>query len=102
MAKRPSLIEVSCPCCEATLRIDPETGAVITSKAKEKPAPIEDLNLAVSKLKEEAAKRDERFQKSMQDEKNRAQILSKKFDELFKQAKSDPDVKPPHKDIDWD
>lgn len=102
MPKDSALIEVQCPCCEATLKIDPRTRAVITAKAKEKPAPVEDLNVAVSKLKEEAARRDERFRKSMEDQKNRQDVLSKKFDELFKQAKSDPDMEPRRKEIDWD
>lgn len=96
------LIEVQCPCCEATLKIDPATSTVILHKEKEKPAPIEDLKTAVSQLKQEAARRDERFRKSFEDEKNRQDVLSKKFDELFKQAKSDPDMKPRRKEIDWD
>lgn len=102
MAKRQLPVEVLCPCCEATLCVDPATGAVITAKPKEKPAPIEDLQEAVSKLKDEAVRRDERFRKSMVDERNRAEVLAKKFDELFRQAKANPDAPPPRKDIDWD
>ncbi|MBL8290950.1 MAG: hypothetical protein JNN08_03885 [Bryobacterales bacterium] len=102
MKKESRLIEVQCPCCDATLKIDPLTATVILHKEKEKPAPIEDLRTAVSQLKQEAARRDEKFQKSFEDEKNRQDVLSKKFDELFKQAKSDPDMKPRRKEIDWD
>jgi hypothetical protein len=102
MGSKNRLLEVQCPCCEAVLKIDPDTAAVILAKPKEKPAPIEDLRAAVSNLKQEAARRDARFQKSFEDEKNRQQILSKKFDELFQQAKSDPDMKPRRKEIDWD
>lgn len=102
MKKESRLIEVQCPCCDATLKIDPATATVILHKEKEKPAPIEDLRTAVSQLKQEAARRDEKFQKSFEDEKNRQDVLSKKFDELFKQAKSDPDMKPRRKEIDWD
>ncbi len=97
------LIEVRCPCCDATLRIDPETGSVITHKEKERPAPISDLQAAVSKLKQEEAGRDEKFRKHMDQEKARQGILNKKFDELFKQAKEDPDsLQPRRKEIDWD
>ena len=101
---RPSsgLIEVQCPCCETTLKIDPETRAVISHKQKEKPPPIGDLNVAVARLKQEAAERDQRFNKSVEDQKNRQQILNKKFDELFKQAKENPDTGPRKKDIDLD
>jgi len=97
------LLEVSCPCCDASLKIDPATGAVITHKEKEKPPAIEDLGVAAAKLKQEAAERDEKFRKSMEDQKNRKDVLSKKFDELFKQAKEDPDsLQPRRKEIDWD
>lgn len=101
MAK-PALLEVTCPCCEATLKIDPKTGSVITHKEKPKPAPIEDLNAAVARLKDEEAARDEKFRKSFESEKNRKDVLNKKFDELFKQAKEDPDMEPRRKEIDWD
>jgi hypothetical protein len=100
MANR--LLEVACPCCEALLRVDPATGAVITHKAKEKPKPIEDLSTAVNRLKAEEAERDAKFRRSMEAEKNRQDVLNRKFDELFKQAKEDPDMEPRRKEIDWD
>ncbi|HBY63051.1 MAG TPA: hypothetical protein DEH78_24785 [Solibacterales bacterium] len=103
MAKQASgLFEVQCPCCEATLKVDPETRAVISHKAKEKPKPFEDFGEAVQRLKGEAARREEAFRKSFEAEKQSAQVLSKKFDELLKQAKADPDKGPPKKDIDLD
>lgn len=85
------LIEVACPCCDATLRVDPVTRAVITHQAKEKPAPIEDLSAAVQRLKEEEAQRGDKFQKHVEDQRNRQSVLNRKFDELFKQVKEDPD-----------
>lgn len=103
MAKPNSeLFEVKCPCCEAMLKIDPVTQAVISHKEKEKPRPIEDIAAAVQKLKGEAARREEAFQKSFAAEKSHAAVLSKKFDELLKQAKENPDTGPRKKDIDLD
>lgn len=97
------LIEVACPCCEATLRIDPVTRAVITHQVKEKPAPIEDLSAAVRRIKEEEARRGDKFQKHVDEQRNHQAVLNKKFDELFKQVKEDPDsLEPRRKDIDWD
>src|SRR5262249_39798286 len=58
------LWDVRCPCCEAILKIDPETRAVISHKVPEKPKPIEDLAAEVAKLKGAASRRDEAFQKS--------------------------------------
>ncbi len=100
MAK--ALIEVACPCCQAALKIDPETRAVISHKAIEKPPPIEDLAAAVAKLKGEAGRRDEIFRKSFEAEKSMGKVLDRRFDELLKQAKENPDAAPPLRDFDLD
>src|SRR5439155_24967183 len=100
MAK--GLFDVECPCCQAALKIDPETRAVITHKAPEKPPPIEDLAAAVAKLKGEAGRRDEVFRKQVEAEKSRGAVLNRKFDELLRQAKENPDVTPAKRDIDLD
>ena len=96
------LIEVRCPCCEAVLKIDAETRAVISHKVPEKPRPIDDLAAEVAKLKGAASRRDEVFQKQFEAEKMHGRVLEKKFDELFKQAKENPDLTPPKRDIDLD
>jgi hypothetical protein len=100
MAK--GLIEVECPCCRATLKIDVDTGAVITHKEVDRPRTVEDIGTAVAALKGEAARREEIFQKSFADQKTRQSVLDKKFDELFKQAKEDPDSPPPKRLFDFD
>ena len=96
------LIEVECPCCQAILKIDPETRAVIAHAMPEKPPVIEDLAAAVAKLKGEAGRRDEVFRKQVEAEKSHGKVLAKKFDELLKQAKENPDLTPPMRDIDLD
>ena len=96
------MFEVACPCCEAILKIDPETRAVIAHTIPEKPRPIEDLAAEVAKLKGEGARREEVFQKQFQAEKEHGKVLAKKFDELFKRAKESPDTGPPTRDIDLD
>jgi hypothetical protein len=96
------LIEVKCPCCEAMLKIDPETRAVISHKMPERPLPIDDLAAEVAKLKGESGRREEVFRKSFEAEKIHGKVLEKKFDELFKQAKENPDLTPPKRDIDLD
>lgn len=97
-----ALFEVACPCCAAVLKIDPETRAVIAHTVPEKPPPIEDLAAAVAKLKGEAGRRDEVFRKQFEVEKSHGRVLEKKFDELLKQAKENPDLTPPKRDIDLD
>jgi len=102
MAKPRDLFELKCPCCDATLKVDPDTRAVISHKAPEKPAPVEDLASAVTRLKGEAARREEAFRKSFEAEKVHGKVLEKKFDELLKQARESPDLPPPKRDIDLD
>jgi len=94
------LFEVECPCCQAVLKIDPETRAVIAHTVPEKPKLIEDLAAEVVKLKGEGARREQLFQKNFEAEKSHGKVLEKKFDELFKRAKENPDEKPPTRDID--
>lgn len=96
------LLEVRCPCCEAMLKIDVETRAVISHKVPEKPKPIEDLAAEVAKLKGAEGRREEVFQKQFAAEKIHGKVLEKKFDELFKQAKENPDSPPPKRLFDLD
>ena len=103
MAKTASnLIEVNCPCCHATLRIDPKLKAVIDHKEPERPKTFESMEAAVQKLKGEEARRAELFDKSFQDHKGHKQVLERKFEELFKKAKESPDEAPPKRDFDFD
>jgi hypothetical protein len=100
MAK--GMFEVACPCCDAVLKIDPETRAVIAHTVPEKPRAIEDLAAEVEKLKGAGARREEIFRKQFEAEKSHGKVLEKKFDELFKRAKENPDLTPPKRDIDLD
>ena len=94
------LFEVSCPCCQAELKVDSQLRAVISySEAVKKPL-IEDLALEVEKLKGAAGRREDAFQKSFAAEKNQSQVLNRKFDELFKQATDDPLFGKKPRDID--
>jgi predicted nuclease with TOPRIM domain len=100
--KAAGLFEVTCPCCQAALQIDPQTRAVITFKAHEKPRELADIDSGLERLKGEAARREEAFRKSFEAERNSQQVLARKFDELFKKAKETADEPPPKRDIDLD
>ncbi len=102
MAKVPDLFEVTCPCCDVVLKIDPETRAIIAHKQPDKRPIIDDLSAAVQKLKGEAGRREEAFQKSFAQQKTHGKVLETKFDELLRQAKEDPDKGPPKREFDLD
>jgi hypothetical protein len=99
--KNPHTIQVTCPCCDATLTIDPRLRAVLDHKPPAKPQPALQLKDAASFVKEEATRRDEKYQKIAEAEKNKSKVLEAKFQELFKKAKEEPITKP-LKDIDLD
>ena len=103
MAKgKRELLEVRCPCCEAKLQIDPELKAVISYEEHQKPRSVEDIGAAVQKLKGEEARRDEAFQKSFEDHKSHQKVLERKFDELLRQAKENPEANKPKRPFDFD
>lgn len=96
------LLEVKCPCCQATLRIDVETQAVIQHVEAERKPLIEDLQAAVQQLKGEAARRNDVFEKSFATHLSAEKVRDRKFDELLKQAKEDKSGKRPERLFDLD
>jgi predicted nucleotide-binding protein (sugar kinase/HSP70/actin superfamily) len=96
------LFEVQCPCCDATLKIDAELRVVLSHAEPVKKPVIEDLAAEVAKLKGAAGRREEAFQKSFAAEKNQGQVLNRKFDELLKQAKENPEFGKKPRDMDLD
>ena len=105
MAKAKSALaafELECPCCGATLKIDPEVKAVITFKEKPQARSIEDLSAGLAKLREKEAQKDALFAQRMESERSSKDILARKFDELLKQAKQDPDKAPPKREFDFE
>ncbi len=102
MAAKNPLIDVECPCCKAKLSVDPATKAVITFEEPARPRTVDDIGAAARALQGEAARREELFQKSVEAHKGSAEVLSRKFDELLKKAKSDDPTKPPPKPLGLD
>jgi hypothetical protein len=82
--------------------VDIDTGAVITHEEKVRASYTEDLGAAVARVKREESERDAKFAKAVAAEKANKDILNRKFDELFKKAKEDPDQGPPKRPFDLD
>lgn len=87
--------EVTCPCCQAKLKIDAELGVVISHEPPPRKPLIEDLQEAVKGLSKEAERREELFRQAREAEKNKEKILEKKFEEGMKKAKEEPGKPPP-------
>ncbi len=99
--KTSSTIQVVCPCCGSTLTIDPLLAAVLEHKLPVKPPVVAHMKDAVQHVKEEAARRDEKYQQIAEAEKNKGKLLDRKFQELLKKAQEEP-IEKPLKDIDLD
>jgi hypothetical protein len=102
MSKSAALITVTCPCCQAELHIDPQTQAVIRHKEHVKPPTLADMEAAVQHYKGSAGRREDAFKKSVEEHKSHHDVLSKKFDEMLRIAKENPEEPPPKRDIDFD
>ncbi len=92
---------MTCPCCGATLTIDASLPAVLAHKLPAKPQAVAQLKDAVKILKQEATRREEKYQQILDAEKNKGKVLDRKFQELLKKAKEEP-LEKPLKDIDLD
>lgn len=80
---------VICPCCEATLTIDAQTGALISHEEKSKPvASFDEMLKGLDKQKQ---MRDQLFEQELGSQKDRKRLLDEKFSEAMKRAEKDKD-----------
>ena len=84
-----SRFTIICPCCEATLNIDANTGALLSHEEKQKPlASFEGL---VKDLDKQKQTREQLFAQEMSSMKDRERLLEEKFREAMKRAEKDKD-----------
>lgn len=102
MANTPPIIEVTCPCCSALLKVDTATAAVITHTAAVKPRMFNDMEEAAKAMKEQDSRRESIFRQSVEAQKHASELLDKKFQEAVKKAKESPDTGRPIRDFDLD
>lgn len=78
---------IICPCCDANLTIDAQTGSVLSHQEKKKShGSFEDLKGELDKQK---VLREQLFAQEMSSVKDRDRILEEKFKEAMKRAESD-------------
>src|SRR2546430_12981094 len=81
---------ITCPCCEAKLTVDANTGALLAHEEKKKVlGSFEDLKSDLSKQKEH---REQIFAQEMSSMKDRERLLEEKFKEALKRADTDSDT----------
>ncbi len=95
MAKaKESIFEVACPDCGAMLRIDASTGNVISHTSAPRKRMFEDLETAAKAMREQDERKESIFRQSVDAERNKADLLEKKFAEALRKAKDAPEGKP--------
>ena len=81
---------IVCPCCEATLNVDRETGALLSHEEKTKPlGSFEDM---VKDLDKQKQTREHIFAQEMSSHKDRGRLLEEKFQEAKKRAEKDTKI----------
>ena len=79
MAKNVPNFEVTCPCCNAVLKIDTATRAVIAHTAAVKPKMFNDMEAAAKAMREQDSRRESIFQQSVEAQRNASDLLEKNF-----------------------
>jgi len=97
-----SAFDITCPCCNAVLKVDPQNRAVIAHTAAVKPKTFNDIEEAARAMKEQDNRRDSIFRQSVENQRNASDLLEKKFQEAVKRAKESPDTGKPIRDFDLD
>jgi DNA-binding ferritin-like protein len=95
----PARFTLICPCCDATLTVDSQTGALISHEEKAKPvASFEEM---AKDLERQKQVRESIFSQELGSLKDRERLLEEKFREALKRADKDKD-KPYRNPLDMD
>jgi predicted amidophosphoribosyltransferase len=94
-----SRFTIICPCCEAALKIDAQTGALLSHEEKSKP--LASFDEMVKGLDKQKQMREQIFSQELSSMKDRDRILAEKFEEAMKRADKDKD-KPYRNPLDMD
>jgi hypothetical protein len=94
MATHDEPAKITCPCCQATLVLDRTTLGLLYFTEHRVKAGGASFEKSLQDLKEKEKQKSSRFQQAMEEEKQRKALLGKKFQELRKQADTDPTDRP--------
>ena len=88
MANSTALFEVTCPCCNAVLKVDAESKAVIAHTPAVKPKMFNDIEEAARAMKEQDSRRDSIFRQSVENQKHASDLLEKSSRKLSRKPKN--------------
>jgi len=95
MAKtKEKFFDVPCPDCGAMIKIDANSGLVISHTPAPRKRTFEDLETAARAMREQDERKENIFRQSVDAERNKEDLFEKKFAEALRKAKESPDEKP--------
>jgi hypothetical protein len=97
-----SIFEITCPDCGAAVKVDAATRAVIAHTPAPRKKMFEDFEAATRALKDQEERKQSIFRQSVEAERNKDDVLEKKFAEALRRAKETPDEARPLRDFDLD
>ena len=92
--KKDKIFDIACPDCGAMLKVDGATGLVVSHTPAPRKRMFEDLETAAKAMREQDERKESIFRQSVDAEKNKEDLLEKKFAEAMRKAKDAPEGKP--------
>jgi hypothetical protein len=86
--------EIACPDCGAMIKLDAATGLLLSHTSAPRKRVFEDLEAAAQAMREQDVRKEQIFRQSVEAEKNKEDLLEKRFAEALRKAKDAPNGKP--------
>ena len=94
--------DVTCPECGGVLTIDPDTRSVIAHTAAPRKRTFEDFETAARAMREQEGRKESIFRQAVDAEKNKEDVMDKRFAEALRKAKESPATERPLREFDLD
>jgi hypothetical protein len=86
--------QIACPDCGAMIVVDAATGLLVSHTSAPRKRMFEDLETAAKAMREQDERKESIFRQSVDAERNKADLMEKKFAEAVRKAKDAPEGKP--------
>jgi hypothetical protein len=96
------IFDVVCPDCGGMLKVDAATRTVIAHTPAPRKRTFEDLEAAARGMREQDERKESIFRQAVDAEKNKTNLLEKRFAEALRKAKETPGTGKPLRDFDLD
>ncbi len=101
-ARQADAFDVTCPECGGLLRIDPAARAVIAHTPAPRKRTFEDFETAAKAMREGEDRKESLFRQAVDAERNKEDLLEKRFAEAIRKSKETPTIERPLRDFDLD